>query len=114
MEEGHSPDGLQEQQQGLQQEQQQSLLMDVLFDSTIEKEQFGDHVLEVSFITSDLLDNCRRKLYISCGSSCLCSGAAKHLAVLDAAALHWHAILQDMSAAITCTCFNSIYLRLEH
>jgi hypothetical protein len=46
MEGGYPPDGL----QGQQQEQQQSLLlMDVLFESTIEKDHFGDHVLEVSW-----------------------------------------------------------------
>jgi hypothetical protein len=43
MEEGQPPDVLQEQQQ----KQQQALLLDVLFEATIEKEHFGDHVLEV-------------------------------------------------------------------
>lgn len=41
MEGGQHPGVLQEQQQ------QQVLLTDVLFEATIEKEHFGDHILEV-------------------------------------------------------------------
>jgi hypothetical protein len=52
MEVGHPPDGLQEQQQAQQQEQQQSPLTEVLFETTIEEDYFGDHVLEVRLLSS--------------------------------------------------------------